>query len=104
MEEYGFADALRHMYPDEVENLAFTWPVEEVLDPISCPGFHKDRIDFVYVRGTGTNVLDAAVVNEELSCMQSVSVRPQGCCCDDSLMGKGGEEILGNIRGEGGEN
>ena len=42
--------------------------------------------------------------NEELSCMQSVSVRPQGCCCDDSLVGKGGEEILGNIRGEGGEN
>lgn len=67
VEEYGFVDALRHVYPDEVGNPAFTWPVEEVLDPKFCPVYHKDRIDFVYVRGTGTNVLDAAVVGEEPS-------------------------------------
>ena len=67
VEEYGFVDALRHVYLDEVGNPAFTWPVEEVLDPKFCPVYHMDRIDFVYVRGTGTNVLDAAVVGEEPS-------------------------------------
>jgi exodeoxyribonuclease III len=62
LEKLGFIDALRQVYPDEVDKPAFTWtPTSEVDDPED----HHDRIDFVFARGKKMRVLDAAIVGEK---------------------------------------
>jgi exodeoxyribonuclease-3 len=62
IEELGFIDALREVYPDEVAKPAFTWTPTTPLDD---PEDHHDRIDFVYARGKTISVLDAAIVGEK---------------------------------------
>jgi exodeoxyribonuclease-3 len=60
--ENGFVDALRQVFPDEVKDPKFSWPTLLATDePI------KDRIDFIYVRGKDTEVIDAGIVGEDLS-------------------------------------
>jgi hypothetical protein len=64
LEEQGFVDALRKVYPDEMEKPAYTWtPTTGSDDPMD----HHDRIDFVFVRGAAVTVEAAAIVGENLS-------------------------------------
>jgi hypothetical protein len=62
IEEQGFSDALRAVFSDEVAKPAFTWtPTSDPADPED----HHDRIDFVFARGQGLVVEEAAVVGEK---------------------------------------
>lgn len=62
LENAGFVDALRAIYPDEIEKPAYTWtPMTSPDDPAD----HHDRIDFVFVRGPAISVESAAVVGEK---------------------------------------
>ena len=57
----GFADAWRTVYPDEMKKPGFTWtPIMKADDPKT----HHDRIDFVYFKGEGVEVIDTKIVGE----------------------------------------
>jgi endonuclease/exonuclease/phosphatase family metal-dependent hydrolase len=61
LEAAGFVDGFRAAHPDPVEVPAFTWtPAGDPADPAD----HHDRIDFVFARGAGLAVTDAAIVGE----------------------------------------
>lgn len=61
LEDVGFVDALRAVYPNPVEKPAFTWtPTTNSTDKED----HHDRIDFVFARGVKA-ITDAAVVGEK---------------------------------------
>ena len=61
LSEAGFIDAYRAIYPDPVAKPAYTWtPRGDEADKED----HHDRIDFVFARGAGLTVLDAAIVGE----------------------------------------
>lgn len=57
----GFADAYRAVHPDAVARPAFTWTPRY---PEDATDDHPDRIDFVFARGEGLEVLDAWIVGE----------------------------------------
>lgn len=57
----GFADAYRAIYSDEMKNPGYTW---SPLTKANAPQDHHDRIDFVYFRGTGIEVVDSKIVGE----------------------------------------
>jgi exonuclease III len=66
LEAEGFVDALRAVYPDEMDKPAYTWtPTTRPDDPAD----HHDRIDFVLVRGAspeGEVTIEAAgIVGEQ---------------------------------------
>ncbi len=57
----GFADAWRTVYPDEMKKPGYTWtPIVKADDPKT----HHDRIDFVYFKGEGVEVIDTKIVGE----------------------------------------
>jgi exonuclease III len=58
----GFTDAYRAVHPDPVEKPAFTWTPR--YDEAATDD-HPDRIDFVFARGDGLTVTDAAIVGED---------------------------------------
>ena len=61
MTRAGFKDAWRTVYPDEMKNPGFTWsPMYKMNDPTT----HHDRIDFVYFKGKGVEVIDTRIVGE----------------------------------------
>lgn len=61
MTRAGFKDAWRTVYPDEMKNPGFTWsPMYKMNDPTT----HHDRIDFVYFKGKGVEVIDTKIVGE----------------------------------------
>ena len=61
MTRAGFKDAWRTIYPDEMKNPGFTWsPMYKTDDPTT----HHDRIDFVYFKGKGVEVIDTKIVGE----------------------------------------
>jgi endonuclease/exonuclease/phosphatase family metal-dependent hydrolase len=61
VEEAGFVDAFRSMYPDPVQRPGFTWtPTTQVTDPKD----RHDRIDFVFVGGSGARVKAVKIVGE----------------------------------------
>ncbi len=61
LEDAGFVDAYRAIWPDPVAKPAFTWtPLWSTEDD---PEDHHDRIDFVFVRGA--TVTGAAIVGED---------------------------------------
>ena len=62
IEKRGFKDAFRAVFPDEVARPAFTWTPTSSADD---PDDHHDRIDYVFVRGKGVTVYDAAIVGEK---------------------------------------
>jgi endonuclease/exonuclease/phosphatase family metal-dependent hydrolase len=62
LEAQGFVDAVRAVYPDELEKPAFTWTPNA---PADDPAVHHDRIDFILVRGRGLTVESVAVVGEK---------------------------------------
>ena len=61
VENAGFIDAYREVYPNVVAKPAYTWtPTTNVTDPED----HHDRIDFVYAKADRIRVTDAAIVGE----------------------------------------
>lgn len=57
----GFTDTYRAIWPDPVAKPAYTWtPRGDEADPED----HHDRIDFVFAKGEGLTVTDAAIVGE----------------------------------------
>jgi endonuclease/exonuclease/phosphatase family metal-dependent hydrolase len=62
LEANGFTDAWRTVYPDVVARPGFTW---SPLITDATPSDHRDRIDFVFVRGAAAVIEGAAVVGEE---------------------------------------
>jgi exodeoxyribonuclease III len=60
--EAGFVDAYRAAHPDPVAKPAYTWTprYEE-----TATDDHPDRIDFVFARGPGLQVTEAAIVGED---------------------------------------
>jgi len=62
LEERGYVDALRAVFPDEVAKPAFTWTPTTRPDDA---GDHHDRIDFVFARGAGLLVERAGIVGEK---------------------------------------
>jgi hypothetical protein len=60
--EAGFTDAYRAIHPDATMKPAFTWTPYYGED---APDDTPDRIDFVFARGQGVTVTDAAIVGED---------------------------------------
>ncbi|MFT5775493.1 endonuclease/exonuclease/phosphatase family protein [Hyphomonas sp.] len=61
LEAAGFIDAYRAVYPDEIAHPGLTWtPTTSVDDPTD----RHDRIDYIFVRGTGVDIVDASIVGE----------------------------------------
>ena len=63
LEAAGFVDTYRAVYPDEIEKPGYTWT------PTTSPDDkddHHDRIDYVFVRAPGVQVISAAVVGEKM--------------------------------------
>lgn len=62
LQDAGFTDAYRAVHADPVAKPAFTWtPRGDEKDPED----HPDRIDFVFAKGAGLQVLEAAIVGED---------------------------------------
>lgn len=61
LEANGFTDAWRSIYPDVVARPGFTWSPRITA---ATRDDHRDRIDFVFVRGAAAAVESAAVVGE----------------------------------------
>ncbi len=60
--DHGFMDAYRAIHPDPVAKPAFTWTPR--YDEAASDD-HPDRIDFIFARGEGLAVTDAAIVGED---------------------------------------
>lgn len=65
-----FVDAFREVYPDEVRNPGFTWP--SFADGKGSTSWtpkadERDRIDFVFYKGTGVTARSAALVGPRRS-------------------------------------
>ena len=61
----NFTDAYREIYADEVQNPGFTWPsfATGVGSTSWTPkSDERDRIDFIFYRGTGVKAINAAIV------------------------------------------
>jgi exodeoxyribonuclease-3 len=65
LEEQGFVDLFRSVYPDPLLKPGFTWspniPPETAAATVDD---HRDRIDFIFGKGQSLKVLSAAVVGE----------------------------------------
>ena len=62
LENAGFRDAYRTVYPDEIEYPGFTWPANNTSADAE---YHSDRIDYVMVRGAAATIESAAIVGEK---------------------------------------
>lgn len=62
LEEAGFVDAYRAVHLDPVAKPAYTWT--PTYDEAATDD-HPDRIDFVFARGAGLTVTDAAILGED---------------------------------------
>jgi exonuclease III len=62
LSDQGFIDAYRAIHPDPVAKPAFTWTPR--YDEAATDD-HPDRIDFIFARGEGLAVTDAAIVGED---------------------------------------
>lgn len=58
----GFVDSYRAVFPDPVKKPAYTWSPRS---DEAATDDHPDRIDFVFARGKGLVVKDAAIVGED---------------------------------------
>ncbi len=62
IEEAGFTDTYRAVFPDPVAKPAYTWtPTSEP----TATDDHHDRIDFAFARAKDLNVISAAIVGEK---------------------------------------
>ena len=66
----GFKDAYRVRYPDPLKNPGFTWPSKafKIKSTSWTPrSDERDRIDYVYYKGTDIRTLKAAIVGPKAS-------------------------------------
>ena len=63
LEQAGFEDTFRTVFPDEIAMPGFTWTPTTAPDD---PNDHHDRIDYVFIRGDGARIEAAQVVGESL--------------------------------------
>jgi exodeoxyribonuclease-3 len=62
LEDLGFVDSFRKIYPDEVAKPGMTWtPTTEASDKED----HHDRIDFIMVLGKTAKITSAGIVGEK---------------------------------------
>lgn len=62
LEDLGFVDSFRKIYPDEVAKPGITWtPTTEASDKTD----HHDRIDFIMVLGKTAKITSAGIVGEK---------------------------------------
>jgi endonuclease/exonuclease/phosphatase family metal-dependent hydrolase len=61
LEDAGFVDTYRRVFPDEIVAKGFTWTPTTAADDA---GDHHDRIDYVFVRAANVRVESSAVVGE----------------------------------------
>ncbi|BBO33883.1 endonuclease/exonuclease/phosphatase family protein [Lacipirellula parvula] len=61
LQEAGFVDAFRKLYPDPVKQPGFTWTVLTTEDD---PSDHHDRIDFVFATRKNIELKSAEIVGE----------------------------------------
>jgi exodeoxyribonuclease III len=59
IENWGFKDAYRTIFPDEINHPGFTWT------NLPGPREHYDRIDFIFVRGPNMRIESATLVGEK---------------------------------------
>jgi hypothetical protein len=76
LEDSGFVDAYRQIFPDEVLNPGFTWPsyAHGVASTSWTPkADERDRIDFIFHKGAGITAQFAALVGPKASYVVNVS-------------------------------
>ncbi|TDQ23886.1 discoidin domain-containing protein [Tenacibaculum caenipelagi] len=76
LENNGFVDAFREVYPDEVANPGITWP--SVATGVGSTSWtpeadERDRIDYIFYRGATLSATSAALVGPKASYVNNVS-------------------------------
>ena len=61
LENAGFVDTYRALFPDEIDHPGFTWTPTSAADD---PNDHHDRIDYVLMRAAAARVVSADVAGE----------------------------------------
>lgn len=61
LEQAGFVDTYREVFPDEIAHPGFTWTPTTAADD---PNDHHDRIDYVFLRANDARIESAAVAGE----------------------------------------
>lgn len=61
LEEAGFVDTYREIFPDEIAHPGFTWTPTTAPDD---PADHHDRIDYVFLRASNARVESVSVAGE----------------------------------------
>ncbi len=61
LEEYGFIDSFRHIYPDPVKTTGYTWPTP---NKYSITETVHDRIDFILIKSNKMNITNAKIIGE----------------------------------------
>lgn len=61
LEDAGFVDTYRALFPNEIDHPGFTWTPTSAADD---PDDHHDRIDYVLMRAANARVLSADVAGE----------------------------------------
>lgn len=70
LHQEGFVDAFREFYPNEVANPGFTWPssTNEKKSTSWAPlADERDRVDYVFFKGSGIKIKDVAIVGPKES-------------------------------------
>lgn len=76
LENNGFVDAFREVYPDEVANPGITWP--SVATGVGSTSWtpeadERERIDYIFFRGANLSATSAALVGPKASYVNNVS-------------------------------
>lgn len=76
LENNGFVDAFREVYPDEVANPGITWP--SVATGVGSTSWtpeadERDRIDYIFYRGATLSATSVAIVGPKASYVNNVS-------------------------------
>ncbi|MBJ6368168.1 endonuclease/exonuclease/phosphatase family protein [Snuella sedimenti] len=76
LEDNGFVDAFRAVYPDEIANPGITWP--SVATGVGSTSWtpeadERDRIDYIFYKGANVSATSAAIVGPKASYVNNVS-------------------------------
>jgi endonuclease/exonuclease/phosphatase family metal-dependent hydrolase len=70
LHRYGFTDAYRTFYPDEVKNPGITWPSKCGKSKITTwapKSDDRDRIDYIFYKGDGLKLKSVSIVGPKAS-------------------------------------
>ncbi len=62
LEDAGFVDTYRALFPDEITYPGFTWTPTTSADD---PNDHHDRIDYIFVRGDALRINSVSIAGED---------------------------------------